>query len=133
MKLSDIKGEKTLDVIADLVAPVANIALDEEASDLFVRKLLPEGMKPWQFFAMRAKKAIPKLLKTHKDDLVEILSTIAMVSKEEYLHNMSIPSLVNDITDLLTDDLFGQFFTTAQTEGPEESSGAVQENTQEEA
>ena len=28
MKLSDIKGERTLDVIADIIDPIANIAED---------------------------------------------------------------------------------------------------------
>ena len=40
MKLSDIKGERTLDVIAEIIDPVANIAEDKAASDLFQKKNL---------------------------------------------------------------------------------------------
>ena len=38
MKLSDIKGERTLDVIAELIDPISNIASDKVAADLFVRR-----------------------------------------------------------------------------------------------
>ena len=44
MKLSDIKGDRTLEVIADLVDPIANIAEDEDTFALFRREKLPAGM-----------------------------------------------------------------------------------------
>lgn len=133
MKLSNIKGEIVLDVIADLVAPIANIAIDEEASDLLRRKPLPEGMTVAQFTAERAKKSVPKLLKGHKDDLIEILATVSLQSKEEYKANMTIMSLIKDTLDILNDEVFGQLFISAQSQDTETSSGSVQENTGEEA
>ncbi len=56
MRLSDIKGERTLDVIADIIDPIANIAEDEVASDLFKREKLPEGMTAKKFLLQRARK-----------------------------------------------------------------------------
>ena len=44
MRLSDIKGERTLDVIAEIIEPIANIAEDEAAAELFRREKPPEGM-----------------------------------------------------------------------------------------
>ena len=35
MKLSDIKGDRVFDVIADLIDPVASIAQDAQAAALF--------------------------------------------------------------------------------------------------
>ena len=52
MRLSDVKGERTLDVIADIIDPIANIAEDKEASELFTRKKLPDGMDPRQVFSI---------------------------------------------------------------------------------
>lgn len=43
MKLSDIKGERTLEVIADIINPIANIAEDETASE---RKCFADLLKP---------------------------------------------------------------------------------------
>ena len=44
MRLSDVRGERTLDVIADLIGPIAEIASDEEAAALFRREKVPEGV-----------------------------------------------------------------------------------------
>ena len=38
MKLSDVKGERTIEVIAEIIDPIANIAEDEEASAMFKRE-----------------------------------------------------------------------------------------------
>ena len=44
MRLSDIKGDRVFDVIADIIDPIANIAVYETASALVKREKLPEGM-----------------------------------------------------------------------------------------
>lgn len=130
MKLSDIKGEIVIDVIADLIVPIANIAVDNEASELFSRKPLPLGMTAGQFMAMRAKKAVPALLKNHKEDVIDILSTLAMKNRDEYLTGLTIPSLLKDAFEVVTDDCFVELFYSAQTNEVGESSGSVPENTE---
>ena len=57
MKLSDVKGDRVFDVIADIIDPIANIAEDEKASAMFRREKLPEGMTEKQFVTQRARKA----------------------------------------------------------------------------
>ena len=44
MRLSNVKGERTFDVIAELIDPIYNIAMDPEAAAMFKREKLPEGM-----------------------------------------------------------------------------------------
>lgn len=44
MKLSDIKGDRTLEVIAEIIDPIANIVEDDTASAMFRREKLPEGV-----------------------------------------------------------------------------------------
>ena len=115
MKLSDIKGERTLDVIADIIDPIANIAEDEAASELFTRKKLPEGVTPKKFLLKRARKAVPALLRGHKDDIIIILSSIASVEPETYKGTLSLAKLIHDCFELLTDETFLALFTSAQS------------------
>ena len=110
MKLSDIKGERTFDVIADIIDPIVTIASDEEAARLFHRDPCPEGMEPWKFFLQKVKESLPTLIKTHRKELVAILSTIKGVSAEEYVKDLTFASLFSDLTELVTDAEFVSFF-----------------------
>ena len=110
MKLSDIKGDKVLDVIADIIVPIANIASDEKASEIFSRKPLPQGVTAKEFLVERVKGSIPTLIKNHKDDLITILSAIGDATKEEYSANLTLASILRDFTELLTDEEFLALF-----------------------
>jgi len=125
MRLSDIKGERTLEVIADLIDPIANIAEDEAVSELFRRKKLPEGMTAKQFLLQRARKAVPALLKDHKADIITILSTLEGTSPEVYTGALNMVKLFQDCVGLLTDEAFTALFTSAQSGKP---SGSASEN-----
>ena len=126
MRLSDIQGERVFDVIADIIDPIANIAEDEQASAMFRREKLPEGMTVKQFATQRARKALPALLKGHKGDIIAILAAIEGVSADEYKGALNFAKLLHDAAELLTDDAFGALFTSAQSE---RSSGSARENT----
>lgn len=130
MKLSAIKGEQVFDVIADIIDPIANIAEDKEAAALFRREKLPEGVDAKQFVANKARKSVPVLLRNHKKDLIAILSSIGGVTEQEYTETLSIPKLMMDAVELMTDDAFSGLFTSAQTETAETPSGSVQESTE---
>ena len=129
MKLTDIKGERAMDVAAELITPIINIASDESAADLFRRRKLPDNMSLKEFALTRLNAGLPILLKNHKDDVVTILSLIKGETKEEIMENMTVISLVNDISDMMTDDLLRVFFSFAQMK--ETSSESVQKNTEE--
>lgn len=126
MKLSDIKGERTLDVIADIIDPIANIAEDEEASALFRKEKLPEEMTAKSFLLQRAKKAIPALLRGHKGDIISILSTIEGTTKEEYTASLNLVKLTKDAIELISDEAFMTLFISAQSGA---SSGSAPEST----
>ena len=125
MRLSEINGDRTLEVIADIIDPIANIAEDEEASALFKREKLPEGMTAKKFLMKRVRKYLPVLLKAHKADIIAILSVIEGVSQDEYAGALNLVKLVKDRTDLLTDEVFMQLFISAQSEN---KSGSAQES-----
>lgn len=118
MKLSDVKGDRVFDVIADIIEPIANIAEDENASNLFHKEKLPDGMTPKGFVIQRVKKSLPALLKGHKDDMISILSTIEGVTAKEYAQNLDLLKLTRDFIDLVTDETFNALFISAQSEEP---------------
>ena len=126
MRLSDIKGDRVFDVIADIIDPIANIASDETASALFKREKLPEGMTAKSFLLKRARKAVPALLKGHKSDIITVLSTIEGVSADDYRASLTLAKLMKDTAELMTDEAFGELFISAQSGT---SSGSAQENT----
>ena len=125
MRLSDIKGDRTLEVIAEIIDPIANIAEDEESSAMFKREKLPDGMTAKKFLMKRVRKSLPVLLKGHKADIIAILSAIEGVSADEYAGALNLVKLVKDCTDLLTDEVFMELFISAQSEN---KSGSAQES-----
>lgn len=105
MRLSDIRGERVFDVIADIIEPACNIAQDEDAASLFDRSIKrPDGMEPSQFALERVKRAVPKLMRTHRDDLVAILASIEGVTPEQYVQDLTMPKLIQAVYEMLTDE-----------------------------
>ena len=127
MRLSDIQGERVFDVIADIIDPLANIAGDDAASALFKREKLPEGMTAKEFVTQRARKALPVLLKNHKEDIIAILAAIEGVNAETYKGALNLVKLLRDTAELLTDEAFSALFFSAQNQA---FSGSAPENTE---
>ena len=125
-KLGEIKGEEAFDVLADIMEPIANIASDKQAAELFGVRNLPKGMEVSEYVIHRLKTAVPALMRNHKEDIVTILAALSNVDREEYFSNLSLPSIINDFSDLMTDPIFNAFFTTPQS--TEKSSGSASEN-----
>lgn len=110
MKLSEIKGERVFDVIADVIGPITIIASDEKAAKLFHRDEVPKGMTAWGFFLQKVRESLPFLIREHKDELVAILCTIKGVSAEEYVKELTFQSFFGDMMELVTDAEFVSFF-----------------------
>lgn len=117
MKLSDIKGERVFDVIADIIEPVTNIAQDKEIT-LFKRETTPDGMTARSFAIKKISKNAPLLLKRHKGDISTVLAVIKGQTVEEYVASLNMATLSIDLLELLNDREFVSFFTSAaQTMG----------------
>lgn len=116
MKLSDVKGDRTLDVIADLIEPISNIAQDKDVSEMFKRQAVPEGMEAREFFAARMCKGMPVLLKGHKDDIIAILATIEGMSPDEYAASLNLAKIIKDFMELVTDEAFIGFLSSSTSE-----------------
>ncbi len=131
MKLTEIKGERAIDVLAEIITPIGNIAADESAADLFRRRPLPKGMSVRAFAMQRISAGLPALLKTHKADFVKILAEIKGEDEADVVETMTLISLIDDVTDMMTDDLLRTFFGFAQI--GQTSSESVSKNTEDAA
>lgn len=96
MKLSEIKGEQALDVIADIIEPITDIASDEEFVKL-TKNGSPRG------------KIIAYALKNHKQESIKILAALELKTPEEY--EVTLLSLPMKLKELFEDEEFMELFT----------------------
>lgn len=125
MKLSDIKGDRVLDVIADVIDPIANIVQDKDVAAMFERKAVPEGMDARDFFAERMCKGLPVLLKGHKADIIAVMAAIEGVTPEQYAESLDFPKLFTDVMELVTDDALLDFLSSSGTGKGADAPGAA--------
>lgn len=129
MKLSEIKGERCLEVVAELIEPIAAIASDEDFTKLIKPGKLPKGMTNAQYFAQRLRKAVPVLIERHKDDVVKILATVNGQSTSEYLEGLTLSKLFGDTIEIVTDqDILGFTRSVVPTSGSSGSASASTED-----
>ena len=125
MKLSDIKGDRVLDVIADIIDPIANMVQDKDVAAMFERKAVPDGMEARDFFAERMRKGMPVLLKGHKADIIAVMAAIEGVTPEQYAESLDLPKLLTDVTELVTDDVLLDFLSSPGTGKGADAPGAA--------
>ena len=119
-KLSEYKDEESIEILADILDPVATIASDKDLVD-DIRKNFSKGNQRIRI--------ISRALKTHKREVFEILAALERVPVEEYHCNMG--TLPAQILNILNDkDLMSYFLSSVETED-ETSSGSATENTEE--
>lgn len=116
MKLSDIKGEACLDVVADLIPPITRMAQDEDVVKLFKPQKAAEGQTDVQAFAKRMQAGLPKMIKDHREDLVSILAAINRQTVEEYSETLTLPKLMTDVMEILTDEDIVSFLSSPNKE-----------------
>lgn len=116
MKLSEIKGDRCIDVIADLIEPVSNIASDKGVKEIFEKARTGKTKSAREKnLANILKECLPTILKTHKHDLIVILATIEGTEPEEYAKEMTLAKLMTDAMGILTDTAFTDFFFSQAT------------------
>lgn len=128
MKLSDIKGDRVFDVIADIIDPIANMVQDKDVAAMFKREAVPDGMEARDFFAKRMCKGLPVLLKSHKADIIAIMAAIEGVTPEQYATSLDFPKLFTDVMELVTDDAFLNFLSSSETGKGADAPGSALES-----
>ena len=91
MKLSDYKGEEALDVLADIIEPLAMIISDKEIQELSKQKNVP------------AVRFIKPAIKNHKKELIQVLARLENQPVEEYEKTITIFTLPSQVLDLIND------------------------------
>lgn len=119
MKLSEIKGDRAIEVIADILEQVAIIAADPEAMKFFTEKPkvdkngnMLEPMEKW--VAKRIGEKLPYLLRTHKNSLYAIFATLEGIPVSEYTKTVTITKIIKSLADLFNDEAIAPLFTSAQ-------------------
>lgn len=94
MKLSEIKGDRALDVLADIMEPLARILTDEE--------ITKNNGEPKLLLAK-------KILKGHKKEVIEILAILDGEKPETY--EVNLLTLPVKLVEILNDPEIGNLFT----------------------
>lgn len=108
MKLSDIRGEKAIEVIADLIDPIAGIASDPKCANLF-KGDIKKGETPRQAGIRNLRAKVPYLLKAHSAEVISILATLNGMPGE----TLNVFSITKGIIDMLSDKELIELFTSA--------------------
>ena len=111
MKLSDIKGERSLDIIADIMELIDKMSEDDRFTKLAdaIKQTDGEENSAWKALCRYA----PPLLReqSYRDNIISILANIGDVSIDEYRANGDI---LADVFELISsDDVTLDFFTSA--------------------
>lgn len=120
MKLSDYKGEEALDVLADIIEPLANIIADAEIQELSKKPNTP-------IIAM-----VKPAIKNHKGDLITVLARLENVPVEQYRETMNLITLPKQVMELLNDpEVQNLFFSQGESQVTSlASSSSATENTE---
>ena len=114
-KLSEYKNEEALDLLADILEPVAHIFADKD----FVEQLQTNKMS-----------AIQHVIRNHKSDVLTIMARLEGVSVDEY--QCTIFTLPMALINMLNDPDLIDFFKSQGLKINEESFGSATENIEDE-
>lgn len=108
LRLEDVPGERSMDVVAACMESVARIAQDER-----LVKAMQEADGGTRVQQMAA---ISQILRDHKADVYSILAAVAGTTVEEYLAARNAGEVLADAYSIMTDDLFGDFLPAARSD-----------------
>ena len=121
MKLSDIKGKMAIEIIADLIEPIAEIASDPACEGLF--KVVPvKGQSPRTTSAKHLGKYIPILLKNHKQEVLKIVALLDGKNADDMNAFQMMAALLSVMTDKALLELFQSAVPSVEEVPPTDTS-----------
>lgn len=121
MKLSEYKGEKALDILAELIEPASEIMTDKEIVEA-VSAGLPRI------------KIVKPMIKNHKKAVIEILAVLEGEEPGSYAEKVNLFTLPKMLLEMLNDpELMSLFISQGQTREKTSSGsamGSIEENNQ---
>lgn len=115
----DFKGEKALEVFADLLEPATEIINDKKVKELFQKKGTP------------LLKVVKVAIKEHKKEVVQIMAILNDKTVEEYTNQISILTLPMEFLQLVNNPAIKELFTLQGQNADTMNSGSAMENTEE--
>lgn len=115
MRLSDIKGEQALDVLADLLEPIVSLAKDSELNELLTKDRT---------------EAAKVALKMHKHEVITIMAVLDGETPEEYVKKISLLTLPVRLVELFNDPELVELFQSQGQSTDQTSSGSATVNTE---
>lgn len=113
MRLCEFQDEKAIEVLAELIEPVSEIAMDENVKKVFKKN------KP---------AAVKEMLKNHARAVMRIMAALDGIPVEEY--HCNVLTLPKKLMEIINDTDVMSLFTDAGTENIGESSGSATVNTE---
>lgn len=111
MKLSEIQGDRALDVLADLIEPVGEICSDTDIKAAFGKDKL---------------QAVKLMLKNHKSSVIAIMAALDGVPAEDYRINLfTVPV---KLLEIVNDPEVVDLFTSAGSKAGSAAFGSASEN-----
>lgn len=115
MKLSEIKGEKAIEVFADLLEPTSKILSDKEILDSITEKEPQINI-------------IKKMLKKHSKEVIEIMAILDGVPVEKY--EVEFLTLPAKLIEIFNDPMVTELFTLQSQDETLTGSGSATETTE---
>ena len=112
MRISEVRGEKAVDMLADLLDPITEIA-----SDATVKEAVVNGSRI---------DAVRTILKSHKKQVLKILAILDEENPDTY--SPSLPEIPMKILEFFNDPVFAPFFSSQGQKQEEVHSGSATEN-----
>lgn len=115
MKISEIKGERALDLLADMLEPFTEIMTDPE-----LKNIAQNGTKIMM---------LKRILKHHKKSVIAIMALLENTDPETY--EPTLTEIPAKIMQVLNDPAFAPFFTSQGQKKDAKYSGSATESTEE--
>ena len=119
-RLTDLKDEEAIEVLADILVPVSELAQDDEIKKIF------SGERTNKTIAEVASLVIGN----HASAVMDILAALDRVPREDY--HCNILTLPLKVIEILNDPTFMTFFTAQGQIDSLTASGSAMESTEEE-
>lgn len=115
MRLSDIQGEKSFDILAELMTPLEGLSKDEELKRMIGNS---SGFSLAKY-----------LLKEHKTEVLEVMAILNETTVDKLEYNvLTLPKMVIEI---ITDPVLLELFQSLSQNRDVGAFGSVTENTEE--
>ena len=114
MKLSEMTNEQAATALIRITTPLGNICEDEKTLEMIQEYNGSSEVPNIQKFGKIIPKAVTHLLKTHKDDLYEIIGALLLKTKKE-VSQMNLFETIAAVKDSY-DEVLVNFFTSSVKE-----------------